>query len=306
MEEENMQSKTIAITGSNAGIGLRTALGLARQGHQVVMLCRHPQRGEAARQQVIAESGNDRVDLHLVDMASQTSIRTVAADLARRYPHLDGLINNAANFDITQKHPQQTEDGIETIFATNHLGPFLLTNLLLPQLQASESARVLNIASKGLLTYPFLKIEFDNLNGERKFSAQHAYYHSKLAQIIFTYDLADRLKDSRVTVNCIQVPAVRLDAGRYEHVPAPLRALYQFKMRFSLTAEAMAATYIRLATAPEFAGVTGQYFDEQCRPIKSLRSAYDRAMWQRLWEISAALTHERVPGAASVPATVPG
>lgn len=289
-----MQSKTIAITGSNAGIGLRTAVGLARQGHQVVMLCRHPQRGERARQQVMAESGNERVDLILVDMASQASIRTAAAELAKRYPHLDGLINNAANFDITQKQPQLTEDGVETIFATNHLGPFLLTNLLLPQLQAGESARVLNIASKGLLTYPFLKIEFDNLNGERKFSAQHAYYHSKLAQIIFTYDLAERLKGSNVTVNCIQVPSVRLDAGRYEHVPAMLRALYELKMRFALTAEAMAAIYIRLSTAPDFAGMTGQYVDEQCRLIKSPRSSYDRATWQRLWDVSAALTHWQI------------
>jgi NAD(P)-dependent dehydrogenase (short-subunit alcohol dehydrogenase family) len=290
-----MQSKTIAITGSNAGIGLRAAVGLARQGHQVVMLCRHPQRGETARQQVMAESGNDRVDLILVDMASQASIRTAAVELAERYPHLDGLINNAANFDITQKQLQRTEDGVETIFATNHLGPFLLTNLLLPQLQASESARVLNIASKGLLTYPFLKIEFDNLNGERKFSAQHAYYHSKLAQIIFTYDLAERLKDSNVTVNCIQVPAVRLDTGRYEHVPSLLRTVYELKMRFALTAEAMAATYIRLATAPEFAGMAGQYVDEQCRAIKSPRSSYDTATWRRLWDVSAALTHWQVP-----------
>jgi NAD(P)-dependent dehydrogenase (short-subunit alcohol dehydrogenase family) len=290
MEEGNMQGKTIAITGSNAGIGLRAAVGLARQGHQVVMLCRHPQRGEAARRQVIAESGNDQVALLLVDMASQASIRTAAADLAGRYPHLDGLINNAANFDITQKQPQQTADGVETIFATNHLGPFLLTNLLRPQLQASGSARVLNIASKGLLTYPFLKIEFDNLSGERKFNAQHAYYHSKLAQIIFTYDLAERLKPDNVAVNCIQVPAVRLDAGRYEHVPAPLRAIYRLKMRFALTPEAMAATYIRLATAPEFAGVTGQYLDEQGRTVKSPPSSHDRATWQRLWEVSEALT----------------
>jgi NAD(P)-dependent dehydrogenase (short-subunit alcohol dehydrogenase family) len=293
-KEETMQGKTIAITGSNSGIGLRTAIGLARAGHQVIMLCRHPQRGEAARQQVIAESGNNHVDLILADMSSQQSIRQAAATLAGRYPRLDALINNAANFDINVKKPQRTADGVETIFATNHLGPFLLTTLLLPLLRQSAPARVCNIASKGLVAYPLLRIEFDNLHGERKFSAQRAYYHSKLAQIIFTYDLAERLAGSGVTVNCIQVPAVQLDEGRYDHVPAFLRAIYRFKMRFSLTSEAMAATYIRLVTAPEFAEVTGQYVDEACRPVKPPRGSQDRATWQQLWQVSEELTRSSV------------
>ena len=285
-----MTHKTIIITGANAGIGFQTALGLAQQGHQVVMMCRNQQRGQAAQQQIIAETGNNKVDLILVDFASQQSILEAVAEFTSRYTRLDVLINNAANFDITQKSPTLTDDSVETIFATNHLAPFLLTNLLLPILKASTSARILNVASKGLIAHPFLHIEFDNLNGQRKFNAAHAYYHSKLAQVIFTYDLAERLAGTGVTVNCIRVPAVKLDSGRYDHIPPLLRAIYRFKMRFSLTTEAMAATYIQLATAPQFAAINGVYFDENCQPVKSSRQSYDRAVWGQLWDVSTKLT----------------
>jgi NAD(P)-dependent dehydrogenase (short-subunit alcohol dehydrogenase family) len=188
------------------------------------------------------------------------------------------------------KTPQLTEDGIETIFATNHLGIFLLTNLLLDTMKASAPARILNVASKGLMIYPFLNIEFDNLNGEKKFSAQHAYYHSKLAQVMFTYDLAQRLKGTGVTVNCVRVPAVRLDEGRYEHVPAAMRFILKLKMRFALSAEAMAEAYVRLLTAAEFADVSGQYFDENCKSVKSSGKSHNEVIWQGLWEKSAELT----------------
>jgi NAD(P)-dependent dehydrogenase (short-subunit alcohol dehydrogenase family) len=293
-----MNHKTIIITGANSGIGFQTALGLARQGHHVVMLCRSQQRGQAAHQQIIAASGNKQVDLIVVDLASQQSIREAVTEFMSRHTHLDILINNAANFDITQKAPMLTDDGVETIFATNHLAPFLLTNLLLPMLKSSAPARILNVASKGLIAHPFLHIEFDNLNGQRKFSADRAYYHSKLAQVIFTYDLAERLAGTGVTVNCIRVPAVKLDDGRYDHIPAVLRAIYRFKMRFSLTTEAMAATYFQLATAPQFEAISGVYFDENCQQVTSSRQSHDRAVWQQLWDVSAKLT--RLPDLLSV------
>ena len=286
-----MNQKTIIVTGANSGIGYQTALGLARQGHTVIMMCRNPQRGKDAQQRIIEATGNNRVDLIIVDLASQQSIRDGVATFLSRHTRLDVLINNAANFDITLKKPVITEDGVETIFATNHLGVFLMTNLLLPILQESRPARILNVASKGLITQPFLKIEFDNLNGEKKFGAAHAYYHSKLAQVMFTYDLAKRLQGTGVTVNCIRVPAVRLDDGRYDNVPAFLQAIYRFKMKFSLSAEAMADCYIRLATAPEFETVTGTYFDENCQPVKSSGESYKEHVWQHLWDTSMKLTH---------------
>lgn len=290
-----MNTQTILITGANAGIGLRASHGLAQRGHNVVMLARNRQRGEAAQQQVIQESGNPNVDLIVADLASQASIREAVTVFTARHNRLDALINNAANFDISMKRPQLTADGVETIFATNHLGPFLLTTLLLDTLKASAPSRVINIASKGLLTYPFLSIEFDNLNGQRKFSAQHAYYHSKLAQVIFTLDLAERLKDSGVTVNCIRVPSVQLDAGRYDHVPALMRSIYQFKMRFALTPEAMSNLYIDMAIADKFASMTGQYVDENGQPVSLPRRAQDRELWRKLWQVSDELTQQHRP-----------
>jgi NAD(P)-dependent dehydrogenase (short-subunit alcohol dehydrogenase family) len=207
-----------------------------------------------------------------------------------RYARLHVLINNAANFDHTLKKPVLTEDGVETIFATNHLGPFLMTNLLLDTLKASAPSRVINVASKGLLAFPFLTIEFDNLNGERKFSATHGYYHSKLAQVMFTLDLARRLEGTGVTVNCIRVTNVALDRDRLTHLPAILRWAYALKRKMALTPEQMAETYVHLAASPQVEGLTGGYWDENRRQVRAYRNAYAQTVWRRLWEVSTTLT----------------
>jgi len=285
-----MQSKTIIVTGANSGIGFSSALKLAKLGHNVVMMCRNAQRGETARQNIIEQAPHSMIDLILVDLSSQQSIRDGVAQFKNRHPQLNVLINNAANFDITQKQPIITADGVEAIFATNHLGTFLLTQLLLPILKDSVPARVINIASKGLIAHPFLNIVFDNLNGQKKYSPGGAYYHSKLAQIMFTYDLAKKLEGTGVAVNCIRVPAVRLDNGRYDHIPSFLRALYRFKMIFSLTTDQMADVYVKLAVDPEFEGVTGAYIDENCQKVKSSKHSYDRETWEHLWKISMNMT----------------
>lgn len=186
----NVNNKIIIVTGANAGIGRETAHGLAKIGHTVIMVCRNVPAGEQVRQEIVSQTGNQAVAVMMCDLSSQQSIRQFVADFSAKYPRLDVLINNAANFDHTLKQPTLTEDGVEVIFATNHLGPFLLTNLLLDQLKASAPSRVLTVASQGLVTYPFLSIEFANLNGQNKFSTQHAYYHSKIAQVMFTFDLS--------------------------------------------------------------------------------------------------------------------
>jgi NAD(P)-dependent dehydrogenase (short-subunit alcohol dehydrogenase family) len=198
-------NKVIIVTGANAGIGRETARGLAKAGHTVIMVCRNVPAGVQVREEIVAQTGKQAVTVMKGDLSSQQSIHQFAADFTAQYPRLDVLINNPANFDHTLKKPTLTEDGVEVIFATNHLGPFLLTNLLLERLKTSVPARVLTVASQGLMTYPFLSIEFDNLNGRQKFSAQHAYYHSKIAQVMFTFDLAQRLQGTGVTVNCIRV-----------------------------------------------------------------------------------------------------
>lgn len=285
------QNKVIIVTGANAGIGRETARGLAKLGHTVVMVCRNAQAGEAVRREIVTQTGNQAVEVMKCDLSSQRSIRQFMADFTAKYPRLDVLINNAANFDHTLKRPRLTEDGAEVIFATNHLGPFLLTNLLFDTLKASAPSRILTVASKGLITYPFLSIEFDNLNGQKKFSTQHAYYHSKMAQVMFTFDLAERLQGSGVTVNCIRVTNVQIDKGRYEYITGWKRWAYEIKRSRAITPAQMAEAYIRLAIAPEFESVTGKYFDEHCQEVKAYKPAYDRAVWKRLWEVSAEMTH---------------
>ena len=227
----------------------------------------------------------------IADLSSQKSIRTFIMEFNSQYNNLHVLINNAANFDMNLKKPQLTEDGIETIFATNHLGPFLLTNLLIEKLKASAPSRVINVASKGLVFYPFLNIEFDNLNGEKRYSAMHAYYHSKLAQVMFTYELAHRLNETGVTANCIRVSNVAISDERLANHSKVLQVLYKQKRRFSITPERMAEAYLYLAASPDLVNVSGKYFDEYFRQVSSSRNSYNKEIWKKLWEISNKLVH---------------
>jgi NAD(P)-dependent dehydrogenase (short-subunit alcohol dehydrogenase family) len=167
---------------------------------------------------------------------------------------------------------------------------YLLTNLLLDTMKRSSPARILNVASKGLLLFPRLTIEFDNLDGRRRYSTQHAYYHSKLAQVMFTCDLAERLVGSGVTVNCIRVTNVQIDPARLTHLGPTARFAYSIKRRMSITPERMAEAYVRLALDPEFERVSGKLFDEGCREVSPSAKSMDRTVWRRLWEVSAELT----------------
>jgi NAD(P)-dependent dehydrogenase (short-subunit alcohol dehydrogenase family) len=289
MKNLSLEDKTIIITGSNSGIGKAAAVQMARLGATVIMACRSLERGAQAREEVCLQSGSDKVELMQVDMASQASIRKFAAEVKAKISRLDVLIHNAANFDQSLKRPVLTEDGVETIFATNHLGVFLMTDLLLDLLKASAPSRVITVASKGLVAYPFLDIEFDNLNGEKKFSAQHAYYHSKLAQVMYTYDLAERLKGTGVTVNCVRVTSVALPDERVAHLPSWVQKIYKIKRSMAITPERQAETYVYLATDPSVANVSGGYWDENNRQVRSNRSSYNRETWKRLWRESERL-----------------
>ncbi|NUM43717.1 MAG: SDR family oxidoreductase [Anaerolineales bacterium] len=281
--------KTILITGANSGIGKAAALQLARLGAHVIMACRNLDRGQKALEDVRKASGSDTVELMQVDMASQKSIRAFAAQFNATHDRLDVLIHNAANFDHTLKKATLTEDGVETVFATNHLGPFLLTDLLLERIKASKG-RIITVASKGLMTYPFLNIEFDNLNGERKFNLQHAYYHAKQAQVMFTFDLAERLKGTGVTVNCVRVGNVAIPDERLTHLPGWMLKMYEMKRKYAMTPEKMAETYVWLAADPAVANTTGGYFDAPNVPVKANKNAYNRETQKRLWEVSEKMT----------------
>lgn len=285
----NLSEKTIIITGANSGIGKAAAIKLAELGANVVMACRSAERGTQALEDVRRLSNSDKVSLMLVDMASQASIRQFVEEFQKKHQRLDVLIHNAANFDTSLKKPVITADGVETIFATNHLGVFLMTNLLLDLLKASAPSRIITVASKGLVAYPFLDIEFDNINGQRQFSPQHAYYHSKLAQVMYTYELAERLSGTGVTVNCVRVTNVALPEDRISNQPKWLQNIYKIKRRMSITPERQADTYVYLAADPAVENITGGYWDENNRQVSSNRNTYNRETMRRLWKESERL-----------------
>jgi len=285
----DLTNKTIIVTGANSGIGKAASIQLAELGAQVVMMCRNKERGEQAMQDVHSASNSDKVELILVDMASQASVHSAVNEFLGKHSRLDVLIHNAANFDHRQTQPVMTEDGLENVFATNHVNIFLMTQLLLETLKKSAPSRIITVASKGLMTYPFLDIEFDNLKGEKKFSMQHAYYHSKQAQVMFTFDLADRLRHTGVTVNCVRVGNVAIPDTRLDHLPKWMLKMYEMKRKLALTPEKMAETYVWLAADPAMQEVTGGYWDAPNVPAKANKNAYNKETWKKLWDVTQSL-----------------
>jgi len=285
----DLTNKTIIVTGANSGIGKAASIQLAKLGAKVVMMCRSKERGEQALQDVRLVSNSDQVELILVDMASQASVRNAVKEFLGTHSRLDVLIHNAANFDHGQKRPVITVDGLETVFATNHVNIFLMTDLLLDVLKKNAPSRIITVASKGLISYPFLDIEFDNLYGEKKFNLQHAYYHAKQAQVMYTFDLAERLKGTGVTVNCVRVGNVAIPDSRIDYLPKWLVKLYHTKRKFAMTPEKMAETYVWLAADSAVKNVTGGYWDAPNVAAKANKNAYNRETHKRLWDITAKL-----------------
>lgn len=271
-----MQGKVCLITGANSGIGKATALGLANMGATVVLVCRDKQRGEAAQAEIKAQSGNESVDLLLADLASQASIRQLAAEVKARYPQVHVLINNAG---VMPSHRTSTADGLEANFAINHLGPFLLTNLLLDVLKTSAPSRIVFVASQ--VVSP---LDFEDLQSEKHFGMNSTYGKSKLCNILVTQELAKRLEGTGVTVNCLHPGVV---ATNLPHDwPTLLRVVYPF---IGMSPAKGAQTSIYLASSPEVDGITGKYFKKQ-RPVPAPNLAQDEASTKRLWEVSEEMT----------------
>ncbi|MEE8152584.1 MAG: SDR family oxidoreductase [candidate division NC10 bacterium] len=274
-----MAGKTCILTGANTGIGKATALGLAKMGATVVMVCRSLERGEAAMAEIKRGSGNDSVSLLLADLSSRAAIHRLAADFKAKYPNLHVLINNAA---IIPKKRTVAEDGLETQFAVNHVAYFLLTNLLLDQLKASAPSRIINVSSQ---VHNGASIDFDDLQSERSYSPTRVYGWTKLANVLFTYELAHRLEGTRVTVNCLHPGTVATNMLA-DYMPGGLRFLAK---RIGVSSEEGAQTSLFLATSPEVEGVSGKYFVNQ-GAVHSSKASYDKTAARRLWQVSAELT----------------
>ena len=204
-----LDGKTVIITGANTGIGLETAVDLAKRNARVILACRSVERGEKAAVEVRKRSSNDNVVFRQLDLASLESVRKFAGKILEEEPRIDILINNAG---VVFPQRKLTKDGFEMHFGVNHLGHFLLTNLLLDRIKEAPSARIVNVSS-GIVDI-FGDIDFDNLNSERSFSQWKAYGMSKLSNILFTRSLAKRLKDTRVTVNCLHPGTITTEIGR--------------------------------------------------------------------------------------------
>ncbi len=274
----NLKPRMALVTGANAGIGYHTALGLARQGYEVVMLCRSAERGEEARRQIVSASGNAAVHLILADLASLADIRRAAGEFLDRFDRLDVLVNNAG---LVRAKREETVDGFEMTFAVNHLAYFLLTNLLLERLKAAAPARIVNVSSNA---HKRSRFDFDDLQAVRRFAPYGAYARSKLANILFTRALARRLEGTGVTANALHPGVVRTNiAGRGWH---PLAIGFRLLGLFYLSPEQGAETSIHLASSPEVAGVTGEYFDRK-KSVRAAPSAYNDEDAERLWRISA-------------------
>jgi NAD(P)-dependent dehydrogenase (short-subunit alcohol dehydrogenase family) len=275
-----MTGKTCLVTGGNSGIGKATALGLARMGATVVIVSRSKAKGEGARTDIIGKSGNRNVELMLADTSSMESVRELASDFKARHEKLHLLVNNAGVY-LTRR--TTTADGLESTFATNHLGPFLLTNLLLDILKSSAPSRIVNVTSDA---HNGAKVNFEDLQGEKRFSGWQAYGQSKLAMILFTHELAKRLDGTGVTVNSAHPGVVRTNFANNNGL---VTFGFRFLRPFFISPETAAKRILYVATSPDLEGVTGKYFTKM-HEVKSSQESYDDDSARQLWQISDQLT----------------
>jgi len=277
----DMAGKLCVVTGANSGIGKATALGLARNGAHVIMVCRSEKRGAAAQREIVAKTKNDHVTLLLADMSSQQSIRDLAEAYRTRFDQVDVIVHSAGALFFSR---QLSVDGIELNLATNYLGAFLLTNLLLPELRAAPSARVVCVSGE---YHRKVSVDFDDLQGAKKFSGITAAAQATLAKVLFANELSRRLSADGITANSLHPGAIRTNLTK--GLPWYLRPLAAAGTLFFDKPEVGARTPIYLASSPEVAGVTGKYFIK-CEPVASSAESTDEQIAAQLWAISEQLT----------------
>ena len=277
-----MNGKVVLITGGTSGIGKAAAKALAGMGAEVVVAGRNRQKGEGALQEIRSESGNNRVSLLLADLAAQAEVRRLAKEFRASHARLDVLVNNAGLYKTRRT---ETPDGIEMTLAVNYLAPFLLTNLLLDLLKKSAPSRVINVSSEA---ERWGKIDLDDLQSERRYRGFPVYGKSKLANIMFTYELAERLRGTGVTANCMHPGSVNTNMGKNERGVGIL--LFRAFKPFMRTPKKGADTLVYLAASPDVQGRTGEYFIDREVATPS-KEAYDGTLREQLWEVSEELTN---------------
>lgn len=278
----NINGKICLVTGATSGIGEVTVRTLARLGARVVLVGRSRARTEALVQRIRADSGV-KVDFLLADLSSQAQIRRLADEFRSRYDRLDVLINNAG---LLSYRREETPDGLEMTFGVNHIGYFLLTELLVDLLKASAPSRVINLSSDA---HRRGRINWDDLQFKRGYSLWGAYAQSKLANLLFTFELARRLEGTGVTVNAVHPGYVKTGFAMNTEVKAFRAIKHAIDIFFAITPEQGADTMIYMAASPEVAGVTGKYFVRR-RQVRPSAAALDPQAARRLWRVSEELT----------------
>ena len=268
------------ITGATSGIGRASALELGRMGAKLVLVCRNRERGEELVRE-IQRAGNPDVELMVADLESQAQIRKLAADFLATKKPLHVLMNNAGVFNMKRA---LTSDGLEEVFAVNHLAYFMLTLLLLDRIKESAPARIINVSSD---LHQRATIKFDDLGGESSYGGMSSYAQSKLANALFTYELARRLAGTGVTVNCVHPGAVATNLAN--HNGAVVGTAWKIVSAFTKSPDDGARTQVYLASSPELEGVTGKYFIDS-KEARSSAVSHDADLARRLWEVSAQMT----------------
>lgn len=276
-----MKGKICIVTGANSGIGLETARGLAASAATVVMLCRSAERGAAAQRQIRQSTGNDEVHLILADLSSLQAIRGAADAFLWRFDRLDVLVNNAG---VYRSRRTETVDGYESTFAINHLAYFLLTHLLLDRLKTSAPARIVNVSSNA---HRMGRLNFDDLQSTERYAGYSAYARSKLANVLFTNELARRLEGAGVTANSLTPGPVSTNIAGQDG--GTFKFFFDLFRPFFLEPARGAATSLYLATSPDVATTSGKYF-VKCAVSRPSAAALDPESARRLWEISEKLT----------------
>jgi NAD(P)-dependent dehydrogenase (short-subunit alcohol dehydrogenase family) len=280
-QQDSMKGKIVLITGATSGIGKETALGLSKMGATIVLVGRSKEKLDRTVSEIASQTGNSQLDSLVCDLTSMGSVRKLAADFRAKHTRLDVLINNAG--EVVNER-RTTVDGFEYTLALDHLSHFLLSMLLMDIIKASAPSRIINVSSSA---HMFGHIDFDNLMGEKKYGSMRAYGQAKLANLLFTYELARRLAGTEVTANALHPGVVRTNFG--SGIKGGWRILIRLGRPFSINARRGAETSIYLASSPEVAGISGKYFAKKKEKVSS-KESYDESVARRLWDESARLT----------------